>query len=58
MIIQEVLEDGKRVRHYSDINMHILQKETGIIYEDAIDITPCVYTYEETDIPIETNDIE
>jgi len=28
------------------------QVETGILYEDAIDIQPCPYTYEETDIPI------
>ena len=42
-----------RIRHYSDLNMHILQVETGILYEDAVDKMPCRYTYEETDVPIE-----
>ena len=44
---------GSRIRHYSDLNMHILQVETGILYEDAVDKMPCRYTYEETDVPIE-----
>ncbi|MEE0970500.1 MAG: hypothetical protein U0M06_14115 [Clostridia bacterium] len=37
------------VRHYSDEGKQILQKETGIVYDEAIDIIPCRYTYEETD---------
>ena len=44
---------GSRIRHYSDLTMHILQVETGILYEDAVDKMPCRYTYEETDVPIE-----
>ena len=31
----------------------IKQIETGNLYEDAMDVIPCKYTYEETDIPIE-----
>ena len=59
MIIEELLEDG-RVRQYSDQNKYILQIETGIKYEDAVDIVPCIYTYEETDedIPIIDNEEE
>ena len=45
---------GERIRHYSNQNMHILQVETGILYEDAVDVLPCRFTYEETDIPIES----
>ena len=52
MIVQEYLDSGRRVRHYSNINMHILQNETGFIYEDAVDVVPCAYTYSETDKPI------
>lgn len=52
MLIEEMLEDG-RIRHYSDQDMHIRQLETDILYEDAVDVVPCRYTYEETDIPIE-----
>ena len=51
MIIEEIM--GDRVVHYSDQGMKIRQIETGFIYEDAVDIIPCQYTYEETDEPIE-----
>ena len=44
---------GERIRHYSDIGMHILQHPTEILYEDAVDYVPCAYTYTETDIPID-----
>jgi len=58
MIIEELVEDGQRVRHYSDQDMKILQVETGLIYEDAVDVIPCKYTYEETDQPIEHDEPE
>ena len=38
---------------YSDNNYRIKQKETGNIYDEAIDIENAPYTYEETDILIE-----
>lgn len=53
MIIEEFVDDNTRVRHYSDENYMIKQIETGNLYEDAVDVIPCKYTYEETDIPIE-----
>jgi hypothetical protein len=34
----------------------IRQIETGILYEDAVDVIPCRYTYEESDVPIESAD--
>lgn len=37
------------IKHSSDAGMYIRQKETGILYEEAIDVIPCRYTYEETD---------
>lgn len=43
---------GSRERRYSDQNVKLRQVETGNLYEDAVDIVPCPYTYEETDIPI------
>lgn len=49
---------GERILHYSDRNMKIRQIETGKLYEDAIDVMPCQYTYEETDIPIPVDDEE
>ena len=48
MLVTEYTEDG-RIRHYSDAGYYIRQIETGILYEDAVDILPCPYTYEETD---------
>ena len=44
---------GEHVYTYSDAGMKILQNETGIIYEDALDVPETGYTYTETDIPIE-----
>lgn len=55
MIVEEIISET-RVRHYSDLNMYIKQVETGKIYEDAVDNMPCIYTYEETDIPIESEE--
>ena len=51
MIREEFISES-RVRHYSDSGMMILQTETGRLYEDAVDIVPCPYTYAETDEPI------
>lgn len=56
MILTEPVENGSRVRHYSDAGVKIRQVETGVIYEDAVDVLPCRYTYTETDIPIEEAD--
>lgn len=54
MIIPQYLEGGTRIRRYSNEGYYIRQIETGIIYEDAVDVVPCRYTYEETDekIPV------
>ena len=48
-------EHPNLIRHYSDEGMYIRQKETGAEYEEAIDVIPCKYTYEETDILINPN---
>lgn len=48
MIKTELLKDDTLIRHYSDNGMKLLQVETGIVYDEAIDIAPCLYTYEET----------
>lgn len=57
MIIVELVDEGTRERRYSDTNVKLRQIETGNIYEDAVDVIPCRYTYEETDIPIEPIEI-
>ena len=55
MIQQEFFENRGRVlvKTYSDKNKKIKQIETGNVYSSAIDITPCPYTYYETDLDIE-----
>lgn len=49
---------GNRERRYSDQNVKIRQIETGVIYEDAVDVIPCRYTYEETEVPIEESALD
>ena len=44
---------NNRIRHYSDSGFRILQNETGAVYVDAVDVLPCMYSYSETDEPIE-----
>lgn len=53
MIVTEYLNDGTLVKHYSDKDVLLLQSETGMKYADPVDIVPCLYTYIETDEPIE-----
>lgn len=59
MIIKEFYrqrKDGVNLyRTFSDKNVLILQNETGIEYEEAIDVENAPYTYSETDKPIELN---
>ena len=53
MIQTEYLQDGRLIRHFSDEGMMLRQVETDIVYVEAIDLVPCRYTYEETDVPNE-----
>ena len=48
MIKQELLNDGTLVKNYSDEGFKLLQVETGIVYDEPVDVYPCPYTYEET----------
>ena len=51
MVAKEILSE-QFVRHYSDRGMKLKQVETGAVYDEAIDLAPCRYTYEETDMPV------
>lgn len=61
MIIREfyrVREDGiKLYQTYSDLKVYIQKTGTEEIYESAIDVEDANFTYIETDIPIEEEDI-
>ena len=52
MLKSEIIENGERIHHWSDAGLKIRQVETGIVYDDAVDVMPCRYSYEETDEPI------
>lgn len=52
MIKTEILEDG-RSHTYSSDGYKILQVDTGVVYEDAVDVIAHEYT--ETDEQIEAN---
>ena len=56
MIQYEYLNNGTLVKHYSDAGFMLLQVETGIMYSDPIDVVPCKYTYEETEVLIEAEE--
>lgn len=57
MIVKEYYKtrkDGvKLYRTYSSENLYIMQVETGVVYDEAIDVEGAPYTYEETNEPIE-----
>ena len=57
MIITDNL-GGDLVRNRSNAGLKILQNETGIVYDEAVDVVPCQYTYSETDIPITTEPLD
>ena len=59
MIKQEekILGGGIFLHTYSDSGFYILQVETGIKYDEAYDVIPCRYTYEETSEKIEAEEI-
>lgn len=56
MIVEEKLNE-QFIKYYSDRGVKLKQVETGIFYDEAIDLIPCQYTYEETAIPVERDDL-
>ena len=60
MIVQETYKtrsDGvKLIRTYSDAGKKIVQNETGVTYDEAIDVETAGYTYSESEEDIETEE--
>lgn len=52
MIVTELLKDDTLVKHYSDKDMMLRQIESGMLFYHAIDVVPCRFSYEETNIKI------
>ena len=61
MIIKEFYKkrsDGINLyRTYSDSNLMIEQVETGNVYTEAIDVENAAYTYEETSMSIDADEL-
>ena len=61
MIIKEFYKkrsDGINLyRTYSDSKLMIRQVETGNVYTEAIDVENAAYTYEETSMPIDADEL-
>ena len=61
MIIKEFYKkrsDGINLyRTYSDSKLMIKQVETGNVYAEAIDVENAAYTYEETSMPIDADEL-
>ena len=61
MIIKEFYKkrsDGINLyRTYSDSNLMIKQVETGNVYAEAIDVENAAYTYEETGMSIDADEL-
>lgn len=54
MIIVETI--GNCERRYSDQGVKIRLIETNTLWNDAITASPCRFTFEETDIPVDIPD--
>ena len=58
MIIVERIEGRELEKRYSSTGMMVKQIETDTLYSEAVDIIPCPFIYEETDIPIDDEPLE
>ena len=45
--VAETADGVKLYRTFSDENRRILQNETGIVFDDAVDVENAVFTYSE-----------
>lgn len=61
MIVQETYKtrsDGvKLIRTYSDAGKKIVQNETGLVYDEAVDVETAGYTYSESEEDIEGEEL-
>ena len=58
IITENVTINGRQfVKNYSNAGMYIRQEQTGAVYSEAIDVENATFTYVETDIPIEVEEL-
>ena len=56
MIVIEQL--GNCERRYSNQGVKLRQIETGTLWNDAITVIPCRFTFEETNIPVDDLELD
>lgn len=56
MVKSELIGDGTLIRTHSDTRMKIRQVETGNVYDEAVDVLPLRYSYEETNEPVDSGE--
>ena len=54
----ELADGTKLYRTYSDTGKQIIQNETGVLFDDAVDVEGATYTYSETDTDITTPEVK
>ena len=54
----ELADGTKLYRTYSDAGKQIIQNETGVLFDDAVDVEGATYTYSETDTDITTPEVK
>ena len=58
IITENITINGRQfVKTYSDEGMYIRQEQTDALYSEAIDVENAPFTYVETDIPIEVEEL-
>ena len=48
----ELTDGTKLFRTFSDEGKQIIQNETGVIFDDAVDVESATYTYSETETKV------
>lgn len=58
VVTENITINGRQfVKNYSDAGVYIRQEQTGAMYSEAIDVENAPFTYVETDIPIEGEEL-
>lgn len=50
MIIEELIENGERIRRYSNVGRYLVQGGTGNLYEEAVDPVSVNRSYTEGEL--------
>lgn len=57
IVVERIEGHTDLIKTYSDTGMMIRQEQTGAVYGEAVDVENSGFTYVETDVPIESDEI-